>query len=137
MNRTDILEDKLQCLRKTLRNHDLYGNIRTIEDVQIFMENHVSRVFGTFRSLETTSYRICLTRIRLFNILGNSGLMHGIAIDPSGKTPPAPSEIGARWLNNINNWQARRFTNDRWSFSLIGVYSDLLDRYTVNKRAHP
>lgn len=50
MTRTDTIEENLKSLRRTLRNHELYGNIRDIEDVQIFMENHVYAVWD-FMSL--------------------------------------------------------------------------------------
>ena len=63
MIRTDILEDKLQCLRKTLRNHDLYGNIRTIEDVQIFMENHVYAVWDFMSLLKALQMELTTVRV--------------------------------------------------------------------------
>jgi len=63
MNRTDILEDKLQCLRKTLRNHDLYENIRTIEDVQIFMEHHVYAVWDFMSLLKALQLELTTVRV--------------------------------------------------------------------------
>ena len=50
MKRIDSIEENLKDLRLALQNHSLYKNLQTIEDVQIFMENHVFAVWD-FMSL--------------------------------------------------------------------------------------
>lgn len=63
MTRTDLIEEGLKGLRQTLRNHKLYGNIQTIEDVQVFMENHVYAVWD-FMSL-VKALQLELTKVRI------------------------------------------------------------------------
>jgi len=63
MTRTNLIEESLKGLRQTLRNHELYGNIRTIEDVRVFMENHVYAVWD-FMSL-VKALQLELTAVRI------------------------------------------------------------------------
>lgn len=50
MKQIDLLEKELLPLRTKLLAHDLYQNINTIEDIQLFMESHVFAVWD-FMSL--------------------------------------------------------------------------------------
>ena len=63
VTRTDLVEEKLKGLRQTLSNHELYGNIQTIQDVQVFMENHEYAVWD-FMSL-VKALQLELTKVRI------------------------------------------------------------------------
>ena len=63
MTRTDIIEERLKGLRQSLRNHELYGNIQTIEDVQLFMENHVYAVWDFMSLLKALQQELTSVRV--------------------------------------------------------------------------
>ncbi|MEN8928883.1 MAG: DUF3050 domain-containing protein [Flavobacteriales bacterium] len=50
MNKIELINKELETLREDLQNHPLYKSIESIEDVQIFMKNHVFAVWD-FMSL--------------------------------------------------------------------------------------
>lgn len=63
MTRTDLIEERLKGLRQKLRNHELYGNIQTIEDVKVFMENHVYAVWDFMSLLKALQLELTTVRI--------------------------------------------------------------------------
>ena len=63
MKNIKFIESELIQLRKKVNDHPLYSNLSTIEDVQIFMENHVYAVWD-FMSLLKSLQRI-LTNINV------------------------------------------------------------------------
>lgn len=59
----DKIELKLSPLREQLKNHKLYSQIESIDDVKIFMENHVYAVWDFMSLLK--SLQISLTNVTI------------------------------------------------------------------------
>lgn len=63
MNQINAIQIELTEVKEKLRNHPLYSNLKTLDDLQIFMQNHVFAVWDFMSLLKSLQASLTCTKV--------------------------------------------------------------------------
>ncbi len=75
MSHSNKIQNTIAPLNERLRSHPLYDAMRTVEDVQVFMENHVFAVWDFMTILKSLQRALtCVDTVWFLQVIRRRGV---------------------------------------------------------------